>query len=438
MGSLRDIEVDRLFGQHDVQVSTGYDPTDDDAGHRLKILFDDNGRGKTTVLTAVHYLLNTESLEYHLSALAALPLDAVRLTTEDGRVEFRRNDDLPGVCMVEAHQHGDSSGFSSEIAFDASRIDPRTNSVVMLSDRDSVEEFRDTVRGMINPPIFVADDRSIHSDYLAHFDDGLLRRSPKARRERPREARLREPSAELSLLFDELFAQFRRMTFRSRRTSGDSRIYADVVDRILDDSTDATGDVEAMRTRAKAISKQLELAEKYGLIDIDPLHDLIKTLNNMRKNARNKKTIDTVLHPYFQTLESEVERLTPGVLAIERFVTTANQFLRSKHLSYTPSDGLQVIVDDQQEESAALTTDQLSSGERHLLLLIGSAMVAPEGTLILLDEPELSLGIEWKRKLLQSLLDLTQESSAQFLVASHSVEIISPFISRASRMTEGA
>jgi predicted ATPase len=42
----------------------------------------------------------------------------------------------------------------------------------------------------------------------------------------------------------------------------------------------------------------------------------------------------------------------------------------------------------------------------------------------IIDEPELSLNVKWQRRLVQSLLDCTEGASVQFLMASHSMELL--------------
>jgi len=67
----------------------------------------------------------------------------------------------------------------------------------------------------------------------------------------------------------------------------------------------------------------------------------------------------------------------------------------------------------------------LSSGERHLLLLFCNSFVAVDRpSILMIDEPELSLNIKWQRKLIYSLLDCIGESPVQYLFATHSMELL--------------
>jgi ABC-type glutathione transport system ATPase component len=42
----------------------------------------------------------------------------------------------------------------------------------------------------------------------------------------------------------------------------------------------------------------------------------------------------------------------------------------------------------------------------------------------MIDEPEISLNIKWQRQLVQSLLEITNDASIQFILASHSIELL--------------
>jgi hypothetical protein len=63
----------------------------------------------------------------------------------------------------------------------------------------------------------------------------------------------------------------------------------------------------------------------------------------------------------------------------------------------------------------------LSSGEKHILLLFVETLLAEQSSLII-DEPEISMHIDWQRKLIASMQQLNP--SAQLIMASHSPEIM--------------
>jgi predicted ATP-binding protein involved in virulence len=72
-----------------------------------------------------------------------------------------------------------------------------------------------------------------------------------------------------------------------------------------------------------------------------------------------------------------------------------------------------------------LSPDALSSGEQHELVLFYELLfrVKP-GSLILIDEPELSLHIAWQREFLSDLFNIIKLSGVDVLIATHSADII--------------
>jgi ABC-type branched-subunit amino acid transport system ATPase component len=423
---LTGVSVRGLFGRHSVDLPL--DGSSNLVEPRLRIIFDDNGRGKTTVLRCIHHLLSWSDLDFHLNGLAELPVEKVTLRLEDNVVSFERAHDDPRSCRVLV----ETEDRSETVEYEFGRDDPRGRARLVLDQRNAAA-YRQLMSDVCLTPVFISDDRMIHGD-------DVLPRRPTTRQQRLQTASgavmyasqhdparsPREPAEELRELLDHLAQVFLQAAFGAR-TTGQEAVYADVVRRIANDNVQDPGDVRALMMRAQQIEKRLRLAASYGLVNLSQLKSVKTTLSTLRQNSRNKKFIATVLDPFFTTLEADAARLDPVAQSVDQFVSTVNKFLADKTMEFMPREGLRLLPFGYGADRVPLETSQLSSGERHLLLLFGSALIAEGRRLILIDEPELSLGIAWKRMLLQSLLDLTETSQTQFLIASHSVEIISPF-----------
>ncbi|MCM8845034.1 ATP-binding protein, partial [Citrobacter cronae] len=64
----------------------------------------------------------------------------------------------------------------------------------------------------------------------------------------------------------------------------------------------------------------------------------------------------------------------------------------------------------------------LSSGEKHIITILGRATLSnKDGAVFVADEPELSLHLDWQRKILTSIKKLSPLS--QIIVATHSPAI---------------
>ena len=105
---------------------------------------------------------------------------------------------------------------------------------------------------------------------------------------------------------------------------------------------------------------------------------------------------------------------------IHNFVELTNTYLADKTIEYDLYDGLNVQVSND-----TLSPDLLSSGEKHLLMLFLNVFASNEDSpLFIIDEPELSLNVKWQRTLVDSLLSLSKDSNCQFLMATHSIELL--------------
>jgi ABC-type sulfate/molybdate transport systems ATPase subunit len=55
-------------------------------------------------------------------------------------------------------------------------------------------------------------------------------------------------------------------------------------------------------------------------------------------------------------------------------------------------------------------------------------MLGDRKSVLLIDEPELSLNIKWQRKLIQALRDIVPQKKVQFVFVTHSIEFLSEYV----------
>jgi len=78
-----------------------------------------------------------------------------------------------------------------------------------------------------------------------------------------------------------------------------------------------------------------------------------------------------------------------------------------------------------------LGPDRLSSGEQHELVLLYDLLfnVKPN-SLVLIDEPEISLHVSWQQQFLNDVIRISELTSLRFVIATHSPQIIHKWWSR--------
>jgi predicted ATP-binding protein involved in virulence len=105
-----------------------------------------------------------------------------------------------------------------------------------------------------------------------------------------------------------------------------------------------------------------------------------------------------------------------------------NKFAYShKEINFSKEKGFVVTTsyDSSLSNSKTLLPTDLSSGEQHELVLLYELLFKVQpNSLVLIDEPELSLHVGWQVQFLKDLQDITQLADLNILMATHSPDII--------------
>lgn len=115
-----------------------------------------------------------------------------------------------------------------------------------------------------------------------------------------------------------------------------------------------------------------------------------------------------------QTMLRQASENTTGTKQIQQLCTACNEFLEEKQLIYMPNTKQIWVEQDGNRRSLA----KLSSGEKQLLGLFAKLIFSPKEVFLIIDEPELSLSMEWQEKLLPTLSKLDKVKG--ILTATHS------------------
>jgi len=104
----------------------------------------------------------------------------------------------------------------------------------------------------------------------------------------------------------------------------------------------------------------------------------------------------------------------------ERFTQTINQFFAITGKTIESDDSNEIVF---RQNDKILTPYQLSSGEKQVLLILLSALIQDNQPYILImDEPEISLHIDWQEQLIQVIRSLNE--NVQIILATHSPALV--------------
>lgn len=174
-------------------------------------------------------------------------------------------------------------------------------------------------------------------------------------------------------------------------------------------------DVDELINWAKELKARMDFLKDAGLeLEIPSGYRFPPRPGDIREDMERYE----ILMDHISALVDKHYRLAES-LTIYRDIV--NSMFIGKTLEVNENQGLQIHLND----GATLDIESLSSGETQLLLILYSLLfTASSGSLVILDEPEISLHISWQQKLSSILLDVSRLRRLQIMVATHSPHII--------------
>jgi ABC-type sugar transport system ATPase subunit len=266
-------------------------------------------------------------------------------------------------------------------------------------------------------PYFLADDRIVHSDEYPPEAPSTLAGKP-----------LRtDARSDIRSAMQRASNVLSHMAFGATNsgTANSNTIYLDVLRGLTRKQTDRPSPDVDLPELLDRLFELDEMTSMYSRFELMPRLDARQFISTIKRiDSRHLDIAEGILTPHLEGIQSRLAALQEVHRLISTLVDRTNEFLRDKELTFTVRRGLRVKAPN---EEGFLSPTSLSSGERQLLLLMCNTIIARERAgLFLIDEPEISLNVTWQRTLLTALLELTQGTQVQFIVATHSIEMITP------------
>jgi predicted ATP-binding protein involved in virulence len=128
-----------------------------------------------------------------------------------------------------------------------------------------------------------------------------------------------------------------------------------------------------------------------------------------------------ILSVYIEDVDKKLSVFNDIAKKTDLIKRIINDKFSYKQINISKDKGFTFTTDD----GKSLSPTNLSSGEQHELVLLYELLfkVKPN-SLILIDEPELSLHVEWQVQFLKDLHEITKLSNIDVLIATHSPDII--------------
>ena len=333
----------------------------------LNIITGANGSGKTTLLKLIWYLISGQ-----IDRVLYITFDHLSIATDQFELSI-------------ASQDRNRDNFFIQWSFSDSEEYGRGEQTIhyMAADTACAQLNADIARTM-KSSLFFPSFRRIEGGFShIHQNRSNARRREQIRSPRRVRAEERDP-------FQDVMTQF-----AEQQSNGDHKFVASF----------STTDIEELVPR-----KNLDISEDINKMYADLSHGLKEKIFSDPMSEHQEATSDLEqIRLAFARAADEEEALRNPLTALNDLV---NGILKQ---SITVAEEVTLG-----EKNSTKFSDELSSGEQQMLSFLCYNAFS-SNTAIFIDEPELSLHIDWQRLLLPTLLD--QGTGNQFFMATHSADI---------------
>ena len=377
---MTEIRIRKLFGRFNYHLSLG-----DGASRHITILSGPNGFGKTMLLEC----LNAVS-ESDLSFFLNLKFECFEVERERGCVRIEKLKDglwVNGVELSKEEINLSSRGVIRRRVAEENRIHFQAN-LKVLNEMQSILGKIFYIRGQrlidMDNEVYFGGEKVEERRYSKNLVDVVTKIPRKFANQ------VSKLDSEYSQLSNELDSTFLKRLFELKEGI----------------------DEESFNTRSEIVRKKIKKINDSGISKIGTLE--VTTFR--AEDARALKI-------YFEDFDKKYQVYETMIEQIELFKTIINSHFLFKHLEITEEQKL-VIVDNDTGEKIRLNS--LSSGEQEIMVLYYRLLFEiPENTLVLIDEPEISLHIAWQRMFIKYMTKIVNLKNIYAVIATHSAQIVS-------------
>jgi predicted ATP-binding protein involved in virulence len=184
--------------------------------------------------------------------------------------------------------------------------------------------------------------------------------------------------------------------------------------RLVVDNKKREPSIETLKDKLEQLEQKRSKLMASGLLDKENEinFNTLPSINDLNRNvlAVYVEDAETKLN-VFDELTSKIDILSK--IINDRFLHKSMQISKTDGIVFRSPDG------------KTLQPTSLSSGEQHEMVMLYELLfkIGPN-SLILIDEPELSLHVAWQQQFLQDLQKITKITGIDVLIATHSPQII--------------
>lgn len=218
----------------------------------------------------------------------------------------------------------------------------------------------------------------------------------------------------------------------------DNRLYKGVASKSVGQNLEGN-----MRTYLQDLERELNATIQQGMLDeqvtitesyynekvtqLQPYIDSILKYELVRRNPVPSYSDEksAFCHTCITALENALtDKVLSKIACLDALCQIIENYgFAKKHLELSPYFGFRFKAED--EMASILSFDQLSSGERHIMLMNYDILFdVKDEALVLIDEPELSFHLEWQGQFMPNLDEIVRvRKDLQFIICTHAPEV---------------
>ncbi|MBD2391009.1 AAA family ATPase [Aphanizomenon flos-aquae NRERC-008] len=384
---IKQISVSGLFGIFDHIIPLNMDD-------RITVIHGHNGFGKTAMLRILNAFFNSRYPE-----LRTIPFSKFCVEFDNGsNVEIIKNYD-------------DSDKVNSNIVFNfyylnLDDIDDDLKSFSYSLPLKGISQEEPNWLEKLKKNIHI---RLIQSQRLLKLP---LVYSKSDKKRFPTLSTVSEYSYELATLMQDKFKEYGTIS-QSLDRSFPIRV---VKQQLSSDITD-----EQLRNQLNELEETRSRLIEVGLLEQDEDSEFQIQLQDIDESTKNTLSV------YVEDVEKKLNVFTEIATKINLLKRIINNKFSYKEINFSKEKGFifTTLYNSSLSDSKTLSATDLSSGEQHELVLLYELLFKVEpNSLVLIDEPELSLHVGWQVQFLKDLQEITKLADLDILIATHSPDII--------------
>lgn len=192
---------------------------------------------------------------------------------------------------------------------------------------------------------------------------------------------------------------------KSKYTRSSAQLNLDCFKGILTQDFQQVDSIPEEYMEAESIKMIFESLNEDELLDVDktPIKEKLMAIIE-KKEAYDE--YDKIVIYYYNMLIKRYESLKEIENKLEHFFYVCNQYLSGKEFVYKPQIfEYAITVQSRNGSQKEMNIEQLSSGEKQIVALFSYIyLIVKQQSIIIIDEPELSLSVTWQETILEDVL----------------------------------